>query len=87
MVIQETIVVQLFEGEKMGLAIALALVVGKATSFVASVTTVPLALYSPFSYLGPFLVSTCLTCFSFLSNIVFVRAFPRGEFKNKLTVD
>lgn len=68
-------VVQVFEGESMGLAIALGLVVGKAASFVASFTTVPLALYTPLSYRTPFIVSTSLTFFSVLLNIVFVVGF------------
>jgi nitrate/nitrite transporter NarK len=75
--IQETLVVQVFEGESMGLAIALGLVVGKAASFVASFTTVPLTLYTPLSYRTPFIVSTALTFLSVLLNIVFVMAFSR----------
>ena len=61
----------------MGLAVALGLVVGKVTSFIASFTAVPLALYTPLTYRTPFIVSTCLTFFSVLLNIVFVRAFSR----------
>jgi nitrate/nitrite transporter NarK len=61
----------------MGLAIALGLVVGKSSSFVSSMTTVPLALYTPFSYRTPFIVSTSLTLFSFLLNVIFVIAFSR----------
>jgi len=75
--IQETLVVQVFEGESMGLAVALGLVVGKATSFISSFTTVPLALYTPLSYRAPFIVATSLTFLSFLLNIVFVIAFSR----------
>src|SRR5579862_4408577 len=75
--IQETLVVQVFDGERMGLAVALGLVVGKASSFIASFTTVPLALYTPLTYRTPFIVSTSLTFFSVLLNIVFVRAFSR----------
>jgi nitrate/nitrite transporter NarK len=75
--IQETLVVQVFEGESMGLAIALGLVVGKATSFVASVTTVPLAEYTPLGYRTPFIVSTTLTLFSVIVNIIFVVFFSR----------
>jgi nitrate/nitrite transporter NarK len=61
----------------MGLAVAIGLVVGKATSFIASFTTVPLALYTPFSYRAPFMLSTFLTLFSFFLNVVFVIAFAR----------
>lgn len=68
---------QVFEGESMGLAVALGLVVGKAASFISSFTTVPLALYTPLSYRAPFLVATSLTFLSFLLNIVFVVAFSR----------
>jgi MFS family permease len=75
--IQETLVVQVFEGESMGLAVALGLVVGKATSFIASFSTVPLALYTPLSYRTPFIVSTSLTLFSVILNIVFVISFSR----------
>ena len=75
--IQETLVVQVFEGEKMGLAVALGLVVGKATSWIASFSTVPLALYTPLSYRTPFIVSTALTLFSVILNIVFVISFSR----------
>ena len=63
----------------MGLALALGLVVGKASSFIASFTTVPLALYSPLSYRTPFIVSTSLTFISVLLNIVFVRTFSRSS--------
>jgi nitrate/nitrite transporter NarK len=66
----------------MGLAIALGLVVGKATSFIASFTTVPLAIYTPLSYRTPFIVSTSLTFFSVLFNIVFVRKFSRPSSTN-----
>ena len=75
--IQETLVVQVFDGGSMGLAIALGLVVGKASSFIASLSTVPLALYTPLSYRTPFIVSTSLTFISVLLNIVFVQAFSR----------
>jgi nitrate/nitrite transporter NarK len=75
--IQETLVVQVFEGQYMGLAVALGLVVGKATSFIASLTTVPLALRSSFGYVTPFIVSTALTFFSVVLNIIFVVAFSR----------
>jgi len=83
--IQETLVVQVFEGERMGLAVALGLVVGKATSFIASFTTVPLALYTPLTYRTPFIVSTSLTFFSVLLNIVFVRAFSRPSTASTLS--
>jgi nitrate/nitrite transporter NarK len=63
----------------MGLALALGLVLGKTASFIASFTTVPLALYTPLSYRTPFIVSTALTFFSVLLNIVFVRAFSRNS--------
>jgi nitrate/nitrite transporter NarK len=69
----------------MGLAIALGLVVGKAAAFVASFTTVPLALYTPLSYRTPFIVSTSLTFFSVLLNIVFVLAFSRPSNANTLS--
>lgn len=69
----------------MGLAIALGLVVGKAASFFASFTTVPLALYTPLSYRAPFIVSTSLTFFSVLLNIVFVRAFSRSSNSSTLS--
>jgi nitrate/nitrite transporter NarK len=75
--IQETLVVQVFEGESMGLAVALGLVVGKSSSFISSFTTVPLALYTPWSYRTPFILSTSLTLISFLLNIVFVISFSR----------
>jgi nitrate/nitrite transporter NarK len=83
--IQETLVVQVFEGESMGLAVALGLVVGKATSFIASFTTVPLALYTPLTYRTPFIVSTSLTFFSVLLNIVFVRAFSKSSSASTLS--
>ena len=82
--IQETLVVQVFDGESMGLAVALGLVVGKGTSFISSFTTVPLALYTPLTYRTPFIVSTSLTFFSVLLNIVFVRAFSRPSKTNTL---
>ena len=69
----------------MGLALALGLVVGKAASFIASFTTVPLALYTPLSYRTPFIVSTTLTFFSVLLNIVFVRAFSRPSNSSALS--
>lgn len=75
--IQETLVVQVFEGESMGLAVALGLVVGKATSFIASFSTVPLALYTPLTYRTPFIVSTSLTLFSVILNVIFVISFSR----------
>jgi len=68
----------------MGLAVAVGLVVGKATSFISSFTTVPLALYTPLSYRAPFLVATSLTFLSFLLNIVFVVAFSRPSKANTL---
>ena len=83
--IQETLVVQVFDGESMGLAVALGLVVGKATSFVASFTTVPLALYTPLGYRAPFIVSTSLTFFSVLLNILFVTAFSHPAHTGTLT--
>jgi MFS family permease len=83
--IQETLVVQVFEGEYMGLAVALGLVVGKAASFIASLTTVPLALRSYFGYVTPFIVSTSLTFFSVVLNIIFVVAFSRPSATNTLS--
>ena len=83
--IQETLVVQVFEGESMGLAVALGLVVGKATSWVSSYTTVPLALYTPLTYRTPFIVSTSLTLFSVILNIVFVVSFSRSSASNNLS--
>jgi len=61
----------------MGLAVAVGLVVGKASSFVASYVTVPLALYTPLGFRTPFIVSTTLTLCSVLLNVVFVLAFSR----------
>ena len=69
----------------MGLAVALGLVVGKATSFVSSLTTVPLALNTPLTYRTPFLVATSLTFFSVLLNVVFVIAFSRPSKSGTLT--
>ena len=83
--IQETLVVQVFDGESMGLAVAVGLVVGKLASFIASFTTVPLALYTPFSYHAPFMLSTFLTLLSFLLNVVFVIAFSRPSATNTLS--
>ena len=61
----------------MGLAVALGLVVGKATSFIASLTTVPLALYTPLSYRTPFIVATSLTLFSVILNLIFFISLSR----------
>jgi nitrate/nitrite transporter NarK len=69
----------------MGLAVALGLVVGKATSFASSYTTVPLALYTPLGYKTPFIVSTSLTLFSVILNIVFVISFSRPSTTNTLS--
>jgi nitrate/nitrite transporter NarK len=69
----------------MGLAVALGLVVGKTSSFVSSYTTVPLALYTPLTYRTPFIVSTSLTLFSVILNIIFVISFSRSSSQSTLS--
>ena len=61
----------------MGLAVALGLVPDLVEHVRSGEPPPPLALYTPLTYRTPFIVSTGLTFFSVLLNIVFIRAFSQ----------
>lgn len=71
-VVQETIIVRFFHSHGLGLSMALGLVVGKASSFVAARTSYPLTeRYGPHA---PFVVATTLAAISVVVNLIYVCA-------------
>jgi hypothetical protein len=68
---QETIIVRFFSNHGLGLSLALGLVAGKGASFVAALTSYPLAQnHGP---LAPFFVATMLAILSFSINLLYLR--------------
>jgi MFS family permease len=71
-VVQESIIVRFFKEHGLGLSMAIGLVFGKASSFIAARTSYPLS-----EYLGPrapFIAASGLTAFSFCMNLVYQSA-------------
>ena len=85
--IQETLVVQVFDGSGLGLAVALGLVLGKASSFVAALTTTSLALHTSQGYHTPFIISTSLTLLSVILNYIFVHFFNEDSNSEQLRLN
>jgi len=69
-VVQETIVVRFFRSHGLGVSMALGLVAGKGSSFVAARTSYPLTVQ--FGSSAPFYAATLLTGFSVLINLVYL---------------
>jgi hypothetical protein len=69
-VVQETIVVRFFRRHGLGVSMALGLIAGKASSFVAARTSYSLTEY--FGSSAPFYVATVLTGFSVGVNLVYI---------------
>ncbi|GMK53678.1 hypothetical protein CspeluHIS016_0102640 [Cutaneotrichosporon spelunceum] len=68
MVVQETLLASLSPGAHLGLSLALGLVSGKTSSFVASFTSLPLA--EAFGDTAPFAVGLALCTMSFSANVL-----------------
>lgn len=71
-VIQESIIVRFFKNHGLGLSMALGLVVGKASSFIAARTSYPLS--ETFGPRAPFIAATSLAALSFFMNLVYLSA-------------
>nr|CAG8484545.1 14333_t:CDS:2 [Entrophospora candida] len=72
MIVQETIIVQFFQGNGLGFALALGLTFGRLASFFATILAVPLSLMPQLGYRTPFFVAT-FTCFiSWVMSIIYV---------------
>ncbi|KAH8120340.1 MFS general substrate transporter [Phellopilus nigrolimitatus] len=71
-VVQESIIVRFFKDHGLGLSMALGLVVGKASSFVAARTSYPLS--ENYGNRAPFVAATSLAAFSFTMNLVYLSA-------------
>ena len=71
-VVQESIIVRFFKNHGLGLSLALGLVVGKASSFVAARTSYPLS--ETFGSGAPFYAATTLATLSFAMNLVYLMA-------------
>ncbi|CAJ0751869.1 15353_t:CDS:2, partial [Entrophospora sp. SA101] len=61
-IVQETIIVQFFQGNGLGFALAVGLIFGRLASFFATILAVPLSLVPPLTYRTPFFVAA-FTCF------------------------
>lgn len=71
-VVQESIIVRFFKNHGLGLSLALGLVVGKASSFVAARTSYPLS--EAFGSRAPFYAASTLATFSFAINLIYLAA-------------
>ncbi|KAI9572942.1 major facilitator superfamily domain-containing protein [Boletus coccyginus] len=69
-VVQESIIVRFFHSHGLGTSMAMGLVAGKSASFLSARTSYPLSV--AFGRHAPFYVSTALTGFSFIINLVYV---------------
>ncbi|KAJ3576674.1 hypothetical protein NP233_g285 [Leucocoprinus birnbaumii] len=69
-VVQETMVVRFFRSHGLGVSMALGLVAGKGSSFLAARTSYPLTVH--FGSSAPFYVATFLSGFSFAINFVYL---------------
>nr|CAG8445636.1 6579_t:CDS:2 [Entrophospora candida] len=56
-IVQETIIVQFFQGNGLGFALAVGLIFGRLASFFATILAVPLSLVPPLTYRTPFFVA------------------------------
>ena len=71
-VVQESIIVRFFHSHGLGISMAIGLVAGKCASFISARTSYPLSV--AFGRHAPFYVSTALTGFSFIANLVYMFA-------------
>lgn len=71
-VVQESIIVRFFHSHGLGTSMAMGLVAGKCASFLSARTSYPLSV--AFGRHAPFYVSTALTGFSFIINLVYMFA-------------
>ena len=69
-VVQETIIVRFFKTHGLGLGMAIGLVAGKASSFIAARTSYPLT--ERFGPHAPFYAAAILATISFLINLVYL---------------
>ncbi|CAG8556251.1 major facilitator superfamily domain-containing protein [Gigaspora rosea] len=84
-IVQETIIVQFFQGSGLGFALAAGMALGRLASFLATVLAVPLSMVPSFEYRMPFLVAT-FTCFlSWVMNIVYVCLLRHADNRNERT--
>lgn len=82
MVVQETLLARLSPGGHLGLSLALGLVSGKTSSFIASFTSLPLAEWGGDK--APFAVGLALCILSFTANVLRL-VFKWGEAQTKDT--
>ncbi|RIA81959.1 major facilitator superfamily domain-containing protein [Glomus cerebriforme] len=78
-IVQETIIVQFFQGNGLGFALAVGLTLGRLASFVATVLAVPLSLMEPLTYRTPFIVATATCAVSWIMNIVYVYILKHAD--------
>ena len=69
-VIQETIIVRFFKSHGLGVTMAMGLFAGRAASFLAARTAYPLSEH--FGPRAPFYVSTALSAFSVVVNLIYI---------------
>ncbi|GBC00504.1 hypothetical protein RclHR1_03880014 [Rhizophagus clarus] len=78
-IVQETIIVQFFQGSGLGFALAVGLTLGRLASFVATVLAVPLSLMEPLTYRTPFIVATATCAMSWIMNIIYVYILKHAD--------
>ncbi|CAG8627695.1 3084_t:CDS:2 [Cetraspora pellucida] len=82
-IVQETIIVQFFQGNGLGFALAAGMTLGRLASFLATVLAVPLSMVPSFEYRMPFIVAT-FTCFlSWIMNIIYVCLLRHANNRNR----
>lgn len=84
-VVQESIIVRFFHSHGLGTSMAMGLVAGKCASFLSARTSYPLSV--TFGRHAPFYVSTALTCFSFIINLVYMFASHRLIIGSEITLE
>ncbi|CAG8642522.1 2182_t:CDS:2 [Rhizophagus irregularis] len=78
-IVQETIIVQFFQGNGLGFALAVGLTLGRLASFIATVLAVPLSLMEPLTYVTPFIVATATCAVSWIMNIIYVYIIKHAD--------
>lgn len=69
-VVQETIIVRLFSSSNLGISLAVGLLAGKGSSFLAALTSYPLA--DKLGLSAPFVTAALFAAFSFGINLVYL---------------
>ncbi|KAG0314175.1 hypothetical protein BGZ99_008306 [Dissophora globulifera] len=78
-IIQETIWVRYFRKDGLALVLALGLTSGKLAGFLATATSVPLAMAQPFGFVTPFIVSLIISLIAWVMNIVFLMLLKKPK--------